>query len=74
MVLAHSNPTERGNPMNFSRRSRIEDALFVIALLVPAMVGGARYLQSDREMTLIARAHAPATSVAASAPAPALHG
>jgi hypothetical protein len=73
MVMTHSNPTERGTQMNFNRRSRIEDTLFVIALLVPALVGAARYLETDREMTLIARAHVPATSIADTSSAP-VHG
>ena len=42
--------------MNTTRHSRREDIIFLIALLVPAMFAGARYVQSDREMTLIAQA------------------
>jgi hypothetical protein len=59
--------------MNFHRRSHVEDALFVIALLVPAVFGGARYLETDRETTVIAQAHTPAPSVAAAATAPVPH-
>jgi hypothetical protein len=44
--------------MNLNRRSRTEDALFVIALLVPAIFAGARYVESDRQMTQIAQAQA----------------
>jgi hypothetical protein len=74
MVMTHSNPTGKGLHMNFQRRSRIEDILFVIALVLPAVVAGARYLETDREMTMIARSHAPAPSVAVSAPARAKRG
>ena len=42
--------------MNISRRSHREDIIFLIALLVPAIFAGARYVQSDREMTMIAQA------------------
>ena len=42
--------------MNMNRRSHREDALFLIALLVPAMFAGARYVESDRQMTQIAQA------------------
>ncbi|MBV8208866.1 MAG: hypothetical protein JO133_02275 [Burkholderiaceae bacterium] len=42
--------------MNMTRRSHREDAIFLLALLVPAFFAGARYVQSDREMTLIAQA------------------
>jgi hypothetical protein len=44
--------------VNLNRRSHREDALFVIALLVPAIFATARYVQSDREMTQIAQAQA----------------
>jgi hypothetical protein len=50
--------------MNLNRRSHKEDALFVIALLVPAIFATARYLESDRQMTQIAQAQTRATSVA----------
>lgn len=42
--------------MNTNRRSHREDVLFVLTLLVPAFFAGARYVQSDHEMTLIAQA------------------
>lgn len=42
--------------MNTNRRSHREDVLFVLALLVPAFFAGARYVQSDHEMALIAQA------------------
>jgi len=57
--------------MNLNRRSRKEDALFVIALLVPAIFAGARYIESDRQMTQIAQAQTHATSVAAESRLPA---
>jgi hypothetical protein len=65
--------------MNLNRRSHREDALFVIALLVPAIFATARYVQSDREMTRIAQAqaasavaqnHAPARLVVATSQTP----
>jgi hypothetical protein len=52
--------------MNFNRRSHREDALFVIALVIPAIFAGARYLESDRQMTQIAQAR-PQAAVIASA-------
>jgi len=55
--------------MKFNRHSRFEDVLFVLALLVPAVLSGARYLESDREMTQIAQAAAKSTNVATQAPA-----
>jgi len=57
--------------MNFYRRSHLEDALFVIALLVPAVFAGARYVESDREMAQIAQAQTQAAVVAAQTQAPA---
>ncbi len=56
--------------MNLNRRTHREDALFVIALLVPAIFATARYLQSDREMTQIAQAQASSVVVQGNAPAP----
>ncbi len=59
--------------MNFNRRNRYEDVLFVIALLVPAVLSGARYIESDRQITQIAQAKSQAAMLAAEksrAPAP----
>jgi hypothetical protein len=56
--------------MNMNRRTHREDALFVIALLVPAIFATARYFQSDREMTQIAQAQASSVVVQGNAPAP----
>ena len=50
--------------MNFNRRSHREDALFVIALLVPAVFAGARYVESDRQIAQIAQARSEAAVVA----------
>lgn len=50
--------------MNLTRRSHKEDVLFVIALLVPAIFAGARYVESDHQMTQIAQAQTRATAVA----------
>jgi hypothetical protein len=50
--------------MNLNRRSHTEDALFVIALLVPAIFAGVRYLESERQITQIAQAQTRAASVA----------
>jgi hypothetical protein len=60
--------------MNLNRRSHKEDALFVIALLVPAIFAGARYLESERQITQIAQAQTRAASVALEShkPAPVL--
>ena len=55
--------------MNLNRRSHREDALFVIALLVPAMFAMARYVQSHREMTQIAQAQAASAVAQSHAPA-----
>jgi hypothetical protein len=48
--------------MNMNRQSRLEDVLFVIALLVPAIFAGARYAESSQQMAAIAKA-APAVEV-----------
>jgi Flp pilus assembly protein TadG len=59
--------------MNLTRRSHKEDALFVIALLVPAIFAGARYVESDRQITQIAQAQArTAVAVESHTPAPVL--
>jgi hypothetical protein len=50
--------------MKFNRRGYRDDLLFVIALLVPAIFAGARYLESDRQMTEIAQAQVKRQSVA----------
>ena len=43
--------------MNLNRRSHREDLLFVIALLLPAVfAAGARYFESDAQITQIAQA------------------
>jgi hypothetical protein len=57
--------------MNLNRRSHKEDALFVIALLVPAIFAGARYIESDHQMTQIAQAQTRATQVAVQSHTPA---
>jgi hypothetical protein len=57
--------------MNFNRRSHREDALFVIALLVPAVFAGARYVESDRQIAQIAQARSQAAVVAFQGHAPA---
>jgi hypothetical protein len=57
-------PNPKRPKMNMNRRSRTEDALFVIALLVPAIFAGARYVESDRQMTQIAQAQTREASVA----------
>jgi hypothetical protein len=55
---------ESRSTMNFDRPGHRDDVLFVIAILVTAVVTGARYFESDRQMDQIARAHAQAVSVA----------
>jgi len=42
--------------MNFNRPGCRDDWLFVIALALPATFAGARYFESDRQMTEIAQA------------------
>jgi hypothetical protein len=42
--------------MNFNRRSYRDDLLFVIALLVPAVFAGARYVESERQIVQIEQA------------------
>ena len=49
--------------MNFSRRSHREDVLFLIALLIPAMFAGARFVESDRQMDRIARTQSAPTAI-----------
>jgi hypothetical protein len=55
--------------MNFNRSGHRDNFLFVIALLLPAVVAGARYFESDRQMTQIAQAQAERQSVAAASAA-----
>jgi hypothetical protein len=50
--------------MTFNRSGHIDDLLFLIALLLPAVFGGARYLDSDGEMTRIAQAQQQSVLVA----------
>lgn len=46
--------------MNMNRQSRREDVLFVIALLIPAIVAGARFNESSHETAeLLARQSTP---------------
>jgi hypothetical protein len=56
--------------MNLNRRSHKEDALFVIALLVPAIFATARYIESDRQMTQIAQAQAASVVAQSHTPTP----
>jgi hypothetical protein len=49
-------PTEPRSQMNFNRRSYRDDLLFVIALLVPAVFAGARYVESERQIVQIEQA------------------
>ena len=56
--------------MNFNRRSHLEDVLFVITLLVPAIFAGVRYVETERQITQIAQAQSHSASVAVDTPAP----
>jgi hypothetical protein len=56
--------------MNFKRRSHLDDVLFVITMLVPAVFAGARYVETDRQITQIAQAQSHPASVAANTRAP----
>jgi len=42
--------------MKFNRPGCRDDWLFVVALALPAAIAGARYFESDRQMTEIAQA------------------
>jgi hypothetical protein len=57
--------------MNFKFSPHRDDVLFVIALLLPAVFAGARYVQSEREMTQIVQARTQAELAAAKAHSPA---
>jgi len=54
--------------MKYKHSSHRDDLLFVIALLLPAIFAGARYFESDRQMTEIAQAQAKRESVAGAVP------
>jgi len=56
--------------MNFNRRSHLDDVLFVITILVPAIVAGTRYVETDRQITQIAQAQSHSAPVAADTRAP----
>ncbi len=49
-------PTEPRPQMNFNRRSYRDDLLFVVALLVPAVFAGARYVESELQIVQIEQA------------------
>jgi uncharacterized membrane protein affecting hemolysin expression len=50
--------------MKFDRFSHKDDALFVMALLLPALIAGARFFKSEHEMDQIAQARQHATMLA----------
>jgi len=50
--------------MNFKRASHREDVLFTIALVIPAVLSAARYLENEQQMTQIVRAQAATAQVA----------
>jgi hypothetical protein len=54
--------------MKYKHSSHRDDLLFVVALLVPAIFAGARYFESDRQMTQIVQARDKRESVAGTAP------
>jgi len=56
--------------MNFNRRSHLEDVLFVITLLVPAIFASVRYVETERQITQIAQAQSHSASVAVDTRAP----
>jgi hypothetical protein len=56
--------------MNFKLSTHRDDVLFVIALLLPAIFAGARYVQSDREVTQIVQARTQAELAADKAHSP----
>jgi hypothetical protein len=57
--------------MNISR-SRIEDVLFVFALMIPALIAGARFVETDRQIEQIAQAQRPAAIVVVDSVSPAV--
>jgi hypothetical protein len=56
--------------MKFNFFAHRDDWLFVIVLLLPAVVAGTRFLQSEREMTQIVQARAQAELAAADSKTP----
>jgi len=54
--------------MKYKYSSRRDDLLFVVALLVPAIFAGARYFESDRQMTQIVQAQGKKESVVGTSP------
>jgi hypothetical protein len=54
---------------NPGRRLSVDDALFVIALAIPALAAAARYVESDREMTALVEAQQAQTTAVAKADA-----
>ena len=42
--------------MDFNRSGHRDDLMFVVAVVLPMLAAGARYLQSDQEITQIAQA------------------
>jgi len=51
----------------FNRRSRFDDVLFAIAVLVPVVCATARFVDSERQADVVAQAQQRATAVAAAA-------
>jgi len=58
------------NLMKPNRRSFLDDVLFVTALAIPALVAAARYVETDREMTTLAKLQEARTTAVAQAPSP----
>ena len=56
--------------MNFKFAPHRDDALFVIALLLPAVFAGVRYVESDREVTQLVQARTQAQLAAAKTHSP----
>jgi hypothetical protein len=51
--------------MRFDRFGHRDDVLFVIAILLPVLMAGARFFESERDLDQIARARPQSTMVAA---------
>jgi len=53
--------------MNFNRRSLRDDLLFLMVLLLPPIVAGARYVESERQLAHLSGARSEADSDTGSA-------
>jgi hypothetical protein len=59
--------------MNFNRQRHREDVLFVIALVIPAVLSMTRYVETQRQITQIARAQSQTQVAHAARPVDPMH-